>query len=222
MEILRKSVKHTKLFQITQDEIESILRNNYVRTKDIEKNSKLVMESFQNTTVPEYFKEALIVQIRFILDQHDLLKRQLLMLEKRIKRAVDEIGPKSMTIPGVGPVTCAVVLGTYGDMNRFRDKRAVTAYAGLDPRIIQSGKSINRTGRISKTGNKYVRRYLLNAAFVGCLRNPVIKQKYHHLKSKGKPHLVALTACARKLLLMMYSVEKNQKRFYVPEYISEQ
>ncbi len=221
-EILRRSVKHTKLFEISQNEVESILKQNYVGSKRIEKKASKVIETFEKTTVPEYYREALIVQVRFILDQHDLLKRQLEMLNKRIERAVREINPKSLTIPGVGPVTCAVVLGTYGDMNRFTDKKAVTAYAGLDPRIIQSGKSINRTGRISKTGNKYVRRYLLNAAFVGCLRNPVIKQKYAHLKDKGKPHLVALTACARKLLLMMYSVEKNQKEFYIPDYISGQ
>ena len=118
-EILRRSVKHTKLFEISHDEIESILKQNYVSSKRIEDKAKEVMMTFEKTTVPEYYKEALIVQVRFILDQHDLLKKQLVMLEKRISRAIREIDPMSMSIPGVGPVTCAVVLGIYSDMNRF-------------------------------------------------------------------------------------------------------
>jgi transposase len=67
-----------------------------------------------------------------------------------------------------------------------------------------------------------LRKYLLNAALVAIRHNPVIKKRYAELRKRGKPHMVALTACARKLLLIMYSVEKNQKRFYVPDYISEQ
>jgi transposase len=220
-EILRRSVKHTKLFEISQKEIEEILRENYVSTKTIEEKAKQVKESFENTTVPDSYKEALIVQVRFILDQHDLLNKQKMMLEARIERTMRDINPMALSIPGVGPITCAVVLGAFGNIHRFKNDRALTAYVGLDPRVIQSGKSINRTGRISKTGNKFVRRYLLNAAYVGCKCNPVIKKKYYELRKRGKTHLVALTACARKLLLIIYSVEKNQKKFYVPSYISE-
>ena len=144
------------------------------------------------------------------------------MLEAKIKRAIRDIDPISMSIPGVGQITCAVILGTYGNMNRFTGNNAVTAYAGLDPRVFQSGKSINKTGRISKRGNRYLRRYLMNAALVAIKCNPVIRKKYSDLRKRGKHHNVALTACARKLLLIIYSVEKNQKRFYVPKYISEQ
>ncbi len=220
-EILRRSVKHTKLFDINQKEIEEILRKNYVSKKTIEEKARLVKESFENTTVPDSYKEALIVQVRFILDQHDLLYKQQTMLEARIERTMRDINPMSLSIPCIGPITAAVTLGVFGNIHRFKNDRALTAYVGLDPRVIQSGKSINRTGRISKTGNKFVRKYLLNAAYVGCKCNPVIKKKYHELRKRGKTHLVALTACARKLLLIIYSVEKNQKRFYVPDYISE-
>lgn len=221
-EILRKAVKLTRLFDITQDEVEQIMKKNFMSDKSIKEKARRVVVSFQKTTVPEYYKESLIVQVRFILAQHDLFQEQLKRLEARIQRTIRDIDPVSMSIPGVGPLTCAVVLGTYGNVNRFTGNKAVTAYAGLDPRVYQSGKSINRTGRISKRGNRYLRKYLLNAALVAIRHNPVIKKRYAELRKRGKPHMVALTACARKLLLIMYSVEKNQKRFYVPDYISEQ
>ena len=220
--ILRSTVKITSLFGISQDDIENILKENYISTKSISKKAELIKQTFDTTTVPDIYRESLIVQVRFILDQHDLLKKQLHMLDARIHRALRDIDPMSLSIPGVGPLTCAVVLGVCGSINRFKNPKSLTAYAGFDPRVIQSGKSINRTGRISKAGNKYMRRYLLNAAFVACKYNPVIKKKYADLRSRGKPHLVALTACARKLLLIIYSVEKNQKRFYVPSYISDE
>jgi transposase len=221
-EILRKSIKLTKLFDITPDEVETIMKKNFMSSKRISDKPQRVMRSFEKSTMPEYYMESLVIQVRFILDQHDLLLKQLNMLEARIKRAIRDIDPISMSIPGMGPLTCAVVLGTYGNMNRFTGNNAVTAYAGLDPRVFQSGKSINRTGRISKRGNRYLRRYLMNAALVAIRHNPVIKKKYSDLMKRGKHHNVALTACARKLLLIIYSVEKNQKRFYVPKYISEQ
>lgn len=126
-----------------------------------------------------------------------------------------------MSIKGVGPVTCAIVLGTLGNVKRFKDGRPVTAYSGLDPIVHQSGKSMNLIGHISKRGNKYLRKALSNAALVAIQKNPVIRKKYADLVKRGKPHKVALTACARKLLLIIYSVEKNQKRFYVPDYVTD-
>jgi hypothetical protein len=56
---------------------------------------------------------------------------------------------------------------------------------------------------------------------LSCIKyNPVIRKRYYELRSKGKCHRTALVACARKLLHIIYSVEKNQKEFYVPEYIN--
>lgn len=221
-EILRSTVKHTKLFEIGQDEIETILKKNYISPRSISEKARKVKRSFNDTTVPDIYRESLIVQVRYVLDQHDLLQRQLDMVDARIDRAIRDIDPVSISIPCVGPITCAVVLGTCGDVRKFRNNNSITAFAGLDPRVIQSGKSINRTGRISKSGNKYLRTALLNAAFIGCKHNPVIRHKYAQLRKRNKSHMVALTACARKLLLMIYSVEKNQKRFYVPDYISNE
>ena len=120
----------------------------------------------------------------------------------------------------MGEITCSTILGNLGNVKRFRNGRAITAYAGLDPIVTQSGKSINRTGHISKRGNRELRTALINAALVGIMYNPVLKDMYHRLRGRGKSHMISLVACARKLLLIIYSVEKNQKRFYVPHYIS--
>jgi len=218
-EILRKSVKLTALFDISQKEIENIMLKNFMSPTNASDKSNRIKRIFDHSTVPEYYKESLIVDVKFILDQHDLLQNQKRMLDKRIERAMRDIDPVSLSIPGMGPISCAIILGILGNVKRFKNSRAVVAYAGLDPRVIQSGKSVNRRGGISKRGNRYLRKALHNAVLVGINKNPVLKRKYARMKDNGKNPMVALTACSRKLLEIIYSVEKNQKRFYIPKYV---
>jgi transposase len=222
VEILKRSMKQTRLFQISEKEIRKILDKNYPNETDTRKLAHDIKETFNNSTCPDYAKEALVTDVKFILMQYDTLKKQKQQIEKKIKRSVKKINPESLSIPGVGEITCSIILGSLGNVKRFRDGKAITGYAGLDPIVTQSGKSVNRTGHISKRGNKYLRTALINAALVGIRYNPVLKARYHHLRGKGKSHLVALVACARKLLLIIYSVEKNGKRFYVPSYVDNQ
>lgn len=217
-EILRKSVKLTSLFEISQEEIEKIMLKNFMSHMSAATKSRVIKDCFENTTMPDYYRESLIVSVKFILEQHDLIQKQKSMLDKRLKRVMREIDPVSLSIDGMGEVSCAIILGILGNVNRFKNSRAVVAYAGLDPKVVQSGKSINRRGRISKRGNRFLRKALFNAAKAGLRSNPVLKQKYAHLVGKGKGHMSSLTATSRKLLEIIYSVEKNQKRFYVPNY----
>ena len=220
VEILRKAVKQTKLFMISEKKIETILKKNYSKKTDTTELASKIKKIFETSTCPEYSKEPLVFEIKFILAQYEVLMKQRKQIEKRISRSVKEIDPMALSITGVGEITCSTILGNLGNVKRFRNGRAITAYAGLDPIVTQSGKSINRTGHISKRGNRELRTALINAALVGVMHNPVLKDMYHRLRGRGKSHMISLVACARKLLLIIYSVEKNQKRFYVPHYIS--
>jgi len=70
-----------------------------------------------------------------------------------------------MTVPGVGPVTALAFRSTIDDPNRFKSSSDVGAYLGLTPRRYQSGE-LDRTGRISKRGDRLTRLYLFEAASV--------------------------------------------------------
>ena len=73
-------------------------------------------------------------------------------LYKELATSVDgDIFTRLQTIPGVGPYVAASLLGEIQTMERFKTAHALTAYAGLDPRVRQSGKSLNSTGRLSET-----------------------------------------------------------------------
>lgn len=216
IEILNKSIKVTKLFDITEEKILSIVESNYQEKYDPKSIAKKVKRSFDKSTCPEHLKDPVVYDIKNILGQFEILIKQKKQMDKRIERLVKESNPVSMSIPGLGSITCATILGCLGNVKRFRNDRAIIAYAGLDPIIYQSGTSINKSGRISRRGNKYLRTALITASMIGIMKNPVLKKRYNDLKSRGKHHYICLIACARKLLQIIYSLEKNGKRFYIP------
>ena len=87
-----------------------------------------------------------------------LLDRQLSQVARK-----DDVCKRLMTISGVGPIVSLSFKATIDDPNRFKDSRAVAAHLGLTPRVYQSGE-IDRSGNISKCGDKMMRHALYEAA----------------------------------------------------------
>jgi len=110
------------------------------------------------------------------------------------------------SIPGVGPITAASFISEVGDINRFSKPEQLVAYAGIDPRVHQSGTSINGKGYISKRGNKIFRTRLFNAASVAVLHDNMFKAFFQKKKSEGKPYRVALVATMRKMTHVIHAV----------------
>ena len=121
---------------------------------------------------------------------------------------------------GIGEVLTIELLGELGDITRFDNHRQLIAFCGLDPTIIQSGKSINVHGTISKRGNKYARWILFNISQIvvklghQCPGHPVYDY-YLTKKAEGKHYYENLTACSTKILRMLYTMCKNNTTFKI-------
>ena len=121
---------------------------------------------------------------------------------------------------GIGEVFAAELLGELGDITRFDNHKQLIAFCGLDPAIVQSGKSINVHGAISKRGDKYVRWIFFNISQMvvklghQCPSHPVYNY-YLKKKAEGKQYYESLTACSTKILRMLYSMCKNNKTFLI-------
>lgn len=121
------------------------------------------------------------------------------------------------TIPGVGPYVAASVIGEIQDITRFRGAKQLIAYAGLDPKIIQSGKKLNSTGRLTKRGSSYLRRSLFIAANVARQHDPQFKALYDKKRAEGKTYTEATCVVARKLLKVIRSVWLSGTAYTLPE-----
>lgn len=112
------------------------------------------------------------------------------------------------SIPGIGPVLCAVLIGEMPELGTINDKQ-IAALAGVAPINNDSGQAVGK--RSIKGGRYNVRCLLYQAALVASTHNQHLKAFAMRLKENGKPHKVILIAVARKLLVIANTlVAKNQ------------
>ncbi len=121
------------------------------------------------------------------------------------------------TVKGIGPYIAASIIGEVQDIRSFSSAKALIAFAGLDPKVRQSGKSINSTGKLTKRGSTYLRRSLFIAAGVARQYDPQFKALYDKKRAEGKSYTVATCVVARKLLKVVRAVWLSGKPYDVPE-----
>lgn len=137
------------------------------------------------------------------------LHRKLLDLARN-----DEDSRRSMTVPGIGPITALAFHAAIDDPSRFRRSRSVGAYVGLTPRRHASGE-VDWTGRISKCGDRMLRTYLFEAAGVLLTRVPQwCKLKaWGHRLWKRIGFKKAKIAVARKLAVILHRMWRDGTDF---------
>lgn len=113
------------------------------------------------------------------------------------------------SIIGVGQATAVMMLGEFVVMPREINSRACVSHAGLDVRLHESGSSIHKPGRISKHGNKYLRRLLYMPALSAIVHDPHARAFRDRLVAKGKKKIQALVAVMRKMLTAAWALFRN-------------
>jgi transposase len=114
------------------------------------------------------------------------------------------------SIPGVGPLIAASLVGELQDIRRFTTNKALTAYVGLDPKIRQSRQVLHSTGHLTKRGSPHLRRNIFIAANVARQYDPNFRALYDKKRAEGKSYTVATCAVARKLLTVIRAVWLRQ------------
>lgn len=117
------------------------------------------------------------------------------------------------TIPGVGVVTAATVLAETNGFDLIRNKRQLTSYAGLDVIEKQSGTSVKAKPRISKKGNRYLRKAMHLPALAAIRYDERFKAVFWRLVAKHGIKMKAVVAVQRKLLEMMYTICRCGKAY---------
>lgn len=162
----------------------------------------------------DHFQSILPEEQELIVSLDDCQKQFDKTIENYRERADQEIDPaiKSLltSIPGVGKIIAGVLIAEIGDINRFSSVDSLVAYAGLDPKVRQSGTSLHRNTRITKRGSPYLRHSLFQAALTACRCDPELKRYYQKKRKEGKQFREAMVAAARKMLTRIYAVWKRQ------------
>lgn len=117
------------------------------------------------------------------------------------------------SIPGIGFISAAMAIAEIGDIQRFRHKNSLTAFAGLDPKTHTSGDTVNHSGHISRMGSRYLRKimYIISV-------NVARHEPHFHIWKKSKTEKYgsgkkATVSLANKLIKTFYSILSNRKPF---------
>lgn len=132
------------------------------------------------------------------IDQHPKLRSQKQLLE---------------TIPGVGPATIRLVLSEFADVTDYRNAKALAAFMGVAPRVIQSGSSVRGRSRMSRMGRSTLRKAFFLPAMVALKYNPILQSMKKRLTAAGKPKMLIIGAAMRKLIHIIYGVLKSKQPF---------
>ena len=172
----------------------------FIKLKDLAKNT--IGES------NEIFES----ELQAILNLYKQVDFEITVLNNQISTIIKELNPPTLSIPGIGEISCAIIISEFGNINRFANPNKMLSFAGLEPGITQSGTMFSK-GRMVKRGSGYLRYALMNVAMIILAHNPVFYDYYLKKRSEGKVHRVALSHVCKKLIRVIYLLETKNISF---------
>ena len=152
------------------------------------------------------------IELDTILNLYNEIDSKINSLDKQISTIVKELNPPTLSIPGIGELTTAVIISEFGDFSKFSNSAQLLSFAGLEPGIYQSGTMLSY-GKMVKRGSGYLRGALMNISNVVIKYNPTLYDYYLKKRSEGKCHRVALSHVCKKLLRVIYKLETQNIQF---------
>ena len=134
-------------------------------------------------------------------------------IEAEIKRIMDEMNSPILTIPGISYHMGAMVLAEIGDFSRFDSADKILAYAGMSPSTYQSGQLDNCYAHMEKRGSRYLRYALYNATKYVCHWDESFAAYLAKKRAEGKHYNVALSHAAKKLVRLIFAMEKSGQSY---------
>ena len=156
------------------------------------------------------------VELNSLLTLYKSLVKQIGTLETEINKLIEGVHPHYMSIPGIGPISAAVIYSEYGDLSNFSTPAQMLAFAGIEPGINQSGTE-SHGGKMVKHGSSQLRYTLINCCLPLIRFDMTFATYYAKKRADGKPHRVAINHVAKKLVRVIYALERQGTHFNAQE-----
>lgn len=196
-----------------------------IKNMNIQSYENLRKESYGHFSVAKFEKlkelakntigfsyETDLFEIKSLLRVYDTLEDEISLVENEITTYLSKINSHIPSILGIGEVSAATMIAEIEDISRFDNPNKLLAFAGLDPRIYQSGTQEFK-GKMNKKGSVVLRRVLMNCAESVLMYNPAFYSYYRKKRDEGKSHRVVISHVARKLVRIIYKLETEHIDF---------
>ena len=208
--LLKKYPSADEIAALKDDEISNLLyassKGHFKREKSIE------LKSLAKTTVG--IKDTSVsLHVIQLIELIELFDRQIKDIVTKITDTVNKLDTKLLSVPGINIIACAIILGETNNFDNFSNATKLLAFAGLDPKIRQSGNFSTTSCRMSKKGSPYLRYALIFTAW-NAVRHSEKFNKYYCLKrSQSKSHYNALGHVAHKLVRVIFTLIKKDTSY---------
>ena len=155
------------------------------------------------------FMPAKSLELRHTIRLIRELDAEIADIESSIQSIMEQLHSPITTIPGIGFRMAAMILAEVGDFSRFDSPDKVLAYAGLSPSTYQSGQLNNCYAHMEKRGSRYLRYAIYNATKYVCHWDPTFAAYLAKKRAEGKHYNVALSHAEKKLVRLIYAMEKS-------------
>ncbi len=188
-------------------------------SRRIEAMSKTVVQEKNRLHANDQSEELSEFVKQDIREFADLLEGRIERLRKQARLVIEQSDDLTTafahitSIKGIAEASGIAILAELAVLPDDMTTRQWVAHAGLDPRQFQSGTSVHRPARISKTGNAHIRRALFMPAIVAVRWEPHIKAFYQHLLERRKTKMQANVAVMRKLLHAIHGMLEHDQDF---------
>lgn len=193
-----------KLRQLTREREQvvaerTLLKNQiHAETSEAEPSKKSIARMKKRIALLDAQEKEIMLEVKQLTQSDSEMKQLVLLI---------------CTLPGVGLLTAATVLAETNGFDLIRNKRQLTSYAGLDVIEKQSGTSVKGKSRISKKGNRYLRKAMYLPSLSAIRHDQRFKAVFSRLVSKHGIKMKAVVAVQRKLLEMIFTIYKTGKPY---------
>lgn len=181
-----------------------------------QEKAQMLQQTAQLSIGVTFLADASRIQMGCLIAQLDFLSQQIDELDHALAELVEQLPNHYLTtIPGIGPVTAAAILGEIGNIQRFDSLKQLVAYAGIDPAVYQSGQFEAAQTHMSKRGSPYLRHALWIAATVARQHDPQLQAYYDKRRAEGKAYGTVIGAICRKLLARIFVILRDQRPYEI-------
>ncbi len=211
--LLKNFSSASEIEKVRVDKLYNVISPN---TKQFSKARAEELKKLAQSSVG-FHSDSLSKRIKNFIYQIELIESQIDDVEHLIVEHMKSLDSPIIQIPGMGYIQAAYILSVIKNIQQFDSPCKVVAFAGLDPKIRQSGQFSASKTRMSKRGSKLLR-YALIWSANNVRKNSKIMSEYYNMKrSQGKSHYNALGHCATKLVNYIFFILNNPDKEFTLE-----
>lgn len=175
--------------------------------------TQLLMDSAQNSVGMQRGLYGISTGIKFLLEQIDALEPVRKKMDAEVSKLAAEVPEYLFTLPGATELTIVSLYGEISPIEAFEKPSQLVAFAGLDPKVFQSGQYDAPRRHISKRGSPYLRRSLWQMAYKALCTEGDLRDYWRKKHRQNKHHLVAVTAVANKLCHVVWRIMTDRRDY---------